>query len=215
MTSLKKTMLLLLLLVAAVGTYAAPENCDGLNKTVPAKDLHKIYGDWVLVWSVANHQEGWDLLPNVSSSHVELKLLPDNNTISFLERNMFLNNSCIKFDINMSMPTDPEEHTLNSSSAMVETDGVPTVYNENGQAQFFETCEDCLTMMYTGKAEGFLLVYKREGNHQDVEKMKEDHNNHKKLAECMGFPQEIIFTYDGAADFCQKKSSPEVVAEEA
>ncbi|KAM6973899.1 saxitoxin and tetrodotoxin-binding protein 1-like [Tautogolabrus adspersus] len=213
MSLLKQAMLLLLL--AAVGTYAAPEDCDGLNKTVPAKDLHKIYGDWVLVWSVTNHQEGLDLLPNISSSHVELKLLPDNNTVLFLERNKFLNESCNRYDINMTMPTDPEQDTLYASSATVENDGVATEYNEKGEAQFFETCQDCMAMLYRAKAEGFLLLYKREGNHQDVEKMKEDHSNHKKLADCMGFPQEIIFTYDGAADFCHKKSSPEVVADQS
>lgn len=38
-----KKAVLLLLLLAALGSNAAPElDCDGLNKTLPAKDLHKV-----------------------------------------------------------------------------------------------------------------------------------------------------------------------------
>lgn len=33
----------LLLMLAALGSNAAPDvDCDGLNKTLPAKDLHKV-----------------------------------------------------------------------------------------------------------------------------------------------------------------------------
>ena len=40
MSVVKRAMLLLLL--AAIGTNAAPEDCDGLNKTLPTADLHKV-----------------------------------------------------------------------------------------------------------------------------------------------------------------------------
>ncbi|XP_023252717.1 saxitoxin and tetrodotoxin-binding protein 1-like [Seriola lalandi dorsalis] len=154
----KQTVLLLLL--AAIGCNAAPaaDECEGLHKTLPAKDLHTIFGDWVLVWSVSDHQQGSDLLQNLSSSHVELRLLPDNTTIMFNERNVFIDGSCSNFIINMSMPSDPtsdEHHPLNTIAAS------------------------------------------------------------EKQAECLGFPHDKAFSYDGAADFCHKKSSPEAKQEES
>ncbi|XP_060889557.1 saxitoxin and tetrodotoxin-binding protein 1-like [Labrus mixtus] len=157
MTSLKKTMLLLLLLVAAVGTYAAPENCDGLNKTVPAKDLHKIMGDWILVWSVN--------VENISSSHVELRLHPDNTTISYIERNMFLDSSCTTYNSTVLIPSE----------------------------QFVMD----------------IVAARKEGHHQDIEKTKVAHGDFKKLATCLGLPQDDSFTYKEARDFCHKKFSPE------
>nr|XP_020484129.1 saxitoxin and tetrodotoxin-binding protein 1-like isoform X2 [Labrus bergylta] len=147
MTLLKKTMLLLL--VAAVGTYAALEDCDGLNKTVPAKDLHKIMGDWILVWSVSDSKT--INMENISSSHVELRLHPDNTTISYIERNMFLDSSCTTYNSTVLIPS--EQSVMD------------------------------------------IVAARKEGHHQDIEKTKEAHSDFKKLASCLGLPQDDTFTH--------------------
>ncbi|XP_070778314.1 saxitoxin and tetrodotoxin-binding protein 1-like [Enoplosus armatus] len=202
----------LLLLVAAISTNAVPgpEDCDGLNKTLPTKDLHKIFGDWVLVWSVSEDQKYLEQVRNLSSSHVALQLLPDNKTIEYNERNMFLEKSCTQYLINVSMPSDASDsdhHTLHTVAATVEKDGVVSLFNDSGKLDFYESCSDCLVMVYRGEVGRFLLIYRREGQHQDVEELKAAHSDHKKLAECLGFPHDEPFIYDGAADFCHKKSS--------
>lgn len=39
----------------------------------------------------------------------------------------------------------------------------------------------------------------REGQHRDVEQLKAAHGDHHELAECLGFPHDKPFSYDGAA----------------
>ncbi|XP_044035462.1 saxitoxin and tetrodotoxin-binding protein 1-like isoform X2 [Siniperca chuatsi] len=170
------------------------------------KDVHKILGDWVLVWSVSDTQLGFDRLGNLSSFHIELQLLPDNKTIVYTERNMFL---CSRYGFNISMPFDPSEyHTLHIISASEEN-------------FIYESCSDCLVVFYRGKVANtskvgrFLFIFWREGHHQDVEQLKAAHSDHKKLAECLGFPHDKPFSYDGATDFCHKKSSPAVQPEQS
>uniref|UniRef100_UPI0037E8914E saxitoxin and tetrodotoxin-binding protein 1-like n=1 Tax=Semicossyphus pulcher TaxID=241346 RepID=UPI0037E8914E len=68
-------------------------------------------------------------------------------------------------------------------------------------------------MSYRGEEEEFLFIYKREGHHLDIEKMKESHDDYKKLAVCLGLSLDREFIFKGAADFCQKKSSPEAGTE--
>ncbi|XP_044028260.1 uncharacterized protein LOC122864712 [Siniperca chuatsi] len=216
----RAVLLLLLLLLAVIGTDAAPGpgHCGVLNKTLPTKDFHKIFGDWVLVWSVSDYQLGSDVLGNLSSSHVKLQLLPDNKTIVYNERNMFLDKPCTQYFINMSMPSDPSDsdhHTLHTEAAMVEKDGVVQPYNDSGDVDFYESCSDCLVMVYREKEFQFLLIYRREGHHRDVELLKAAHSDHKKLAECLGFPHDRPFSYDGVADFCHKKSSPAAEPEQS
>ncbi|KAM6973900.1 saxitoxin and tetrodotoxin-binding protein 1-like [Tautogolabrus adspersus] len=203
MSLLKQAMLLLLL--AAVGTYAAPEDCDGLNKTVPAKDLHKIMGDWVLVWSVSDSKS--INVENISSSHVELRLRPDNNTISYIERNMFLDSSCTTYNSTVLIPS--EQSVMDVVAATMERDGVVSPFNDSAKLEFFETCPECLVMVYRGDAGQYLLIYRKEGHHQDIEKTKEAHSDFKKLATCLGLPHDDRFTYKDAQDFCHKKFSPE------
>lgn len=204
--------------MAAIGSNAAPvaDECEGLNKKLPAKDLHTIFGDWVLVWSVSDHQQGWDLLPNVSSSHVELRLLPDNKTITFTERNVYSGKSCCTFFINLTMPSDPsdtEHHPLHTTAITMEMDGVVQPHNESGVVDVYQSCSDCLTAIYKNIHGRYLLSYRREGLHSDVEQLKAAHSDHRKQAECLGFPHDKPFSYDGAADFCHKKSTPEVKQE--
>ncbi|XP_024864715.1 LOW QUALITY PROTEIN: saxitoxin and tetrodotoxin-binding protein 1-like [Kryptolebias marmoratus] len=63
-------------------------------------------------------------------------------------------------------------------------------------------------MDYKTSTHQFLLFYKKEGSHQDAEQHKTHHDDHKKLAECMGFPHNKPFVYNGKADFCHKLSAP-------
>ncbi|TDH03640.1 hypothetical protein EPR50_G00144040 [Perca flavescens] len=166
--SVVKRAVLLTLLLAAIGSSAAagPEDCHGVNVTLQTKDIHKIFGDWVLVWSITDHDQGNALLQNVTSSHVELRLRDDNKTVTCTVRNMHTHQACVTYTINMTMPTDPLDSTMISFPGW------------------------------------------KEGDHRDVEKLKADHSDHHKLAACLGFPANVNpFNYDGAADFCHKKSS--------
>ncbi|XP_035858438.1 saxitoxin and tetrodotoxin-binding protein 2-like [Sander lucioperca] len=95
MSVVKRAMLqtlLQMLLLAAIGSSAAagPEDCHGLNVTLQTKDMHKIFGDWVLVWSVTDHDKGNALALNVTSSHVEFRLHDDNKMVMFTERTKFM-----------------------------------------------------------------------------------------------------------------------------
>nr|XP_015832167.2 saxitoxin and tetrodotoxin-binding protein 1 [Nothobranchius furzeri] len=204
----------LLLLLAAISTNAAPthEHCSTVTKRMPTKHLHRIFGEWVLVWSVADHEDGHSLLANCSSSHVEFKLLPGNKTFECIERNVYKGSldSCTTYYENMTIPTDDaEHHTLKYDSIRVEKDGQVEPYNDTGDMDFYEGCHDCLAMTYKTSTIRFLLIYKREGAHRDVEHHKTHHNDLKKLAECLKFPHDRVYTYDGLADFCHKKSAPE------
>ncbi|XP_023254440.1 saxitoxin and tetrodotoxin-binding protein 1-like, partial [Seriola lalandi dorsalis] len=126
--------------------------------------------------------------------------------------------SCTNFIINMSMPSDPtsdEHHQLKVIAATVEKDGVVQPYNDSGVVDVYESCPDCLTAVYKSIHGRYLLSYRREGHHSDVEQLKAAHSDHRKQAECLGFPHDKAFSYDGAADFCHKKSSPEAKQEES
>ncbi|KAM6904209.1 saxitoxin and tetrodotoxin-binding protein 1-like [Lycodopsis pacificus] len=204
MNSVKRALLLLLL--AAIGTNAAPgpEDCHSLKK-LTTLDLHKVYGDWVMVWSVADHQEALDLLQNISSSHVEFRRHQDNTTVLFKERNLLMDKSCSHYFMNFTV-ADGGNYTMNITAATVENSDL----NESTQTDFYQSCPECLMMVYKYPAGRYMLNYRREGHHQDVEKMSSHHGELRKLAECLGFPHDKPFSYDGAADFCHKKSSPEV-----
>uniref|UniRef100_A0A8C6ME68 Uncharacterized protein n=1 Tax=Nothobranchius furzeri TaxID=105023 RepID=A0A8C6ME68_NOTFU len=186
---------LLLLLLAAISTNAAPthEHCSTVTKRMPTKHLHRIFGEWVLVWSEADHEDGHSLLANCSSSHVEFKLLPGNKTFECIERNVYNLDSCTTYYLNMTIPTDDaEHHTLKYDSIRVEKDGQVEPYNDTGDVDFYVGCHDFW-----------------EGAHRDVEHHKTHHDDLKKLAECLKFPHDRVYTYDGLADFCHKESAPE------
>ncbi|CAG5887637.1 saxitoxin and tetrodotoxin-binding protein 1-like [Menidia menidia] len=207
-----KTAVLLLLAVISSNAEPTAEECETLGKRLPSKDLQKIYGEWVLVWSVSDHDKGHDTLLNCSSSHVEFKLLDDKKTIEYIERNVYLGSldSCTTYSSNLTTPTDEttEHHTLKCDVVRVEKDGAVQEYNDTGAVDFYQSCEDCLLMVYKTSTHRFLLSYKREGSHRDVEQMKTAHEGLKKLAECLKFPHDKPFAYDGLADFCHKKSAP-------
>ncbi|KAF1382110.1 hypothetical protein PFLUV_G00161050 [Perca fluviatilis] len=201
MSAVKRAVLLTLLL-AAIGSSAAagPEDCQGVNVKLQTKDIHKIFGDWVLVWSVTAHNKGNVLLPKVTSSHVEFRLRDDNKTVIFTERNKFTHQACLTYIINMTMPTDPQDSTMTTFPGSMEQDGLLEVFNVTATLTFFETCPDCLSMVWKDSRGRFLLNYRKEGDHQDAEKLKADHSDHHKLAACLGFSTNAKpFNYDGAA----------------
>ncbi|XP_028453887.1 saxitoxin and tetrodotoxin-binding protein 1-like [Perca flavescens] len=115
----------------------------------------------------------------------------------------FRHQVCFTYIINMTMPTDPLDSTMTTFPGSLEKDGLLEVYNDTATVTFFETCPDCLTMLYKDINGRYMLRYRKEGDHRDVEKLKEDHSDHHKLAACLGFPTNPKpFNYDGAADFC-------------
>ncbi|KAM8767692.1 saxitoxin and tetrodotoxin-binding protein 2-like [Acanthopagrus schlegelii] len=211
MSVVKRAVLLLLL--AAVSVSAVPEDCDTL-KTVSREHLSQVFGDWVLVWSISNNENKTSLLTNLNSSFVELQLTSDNSTLLFKERNQFKDMSCTKYVINLTIPSEASEKCqLTSTGGTFEKDGVESVYETTATVEFYETCKDCMTMFYNGTEGHFLLHYRREGQHQDAEQWASAHDDHKKLAECLNFPHDNPFIYDGAADPCPKTAEVPVVAE--
>uniref|UniRef100_A0A672YRG7 Apolipoprotein M n=1 Tax=Sphaeramia orbicularis TaxID=375764 RepID=A0A672YRG7_9TELE len=182
----------------------------------PNTDKCKVYGDWVLVWAVSDNPKGHELLPNVSSSHVEMKLRPDNKTIEYNERNVYLGNICASYFLNLTIPDDDHEYySPIHAGAIEEKDGVRKMLNDSAKVHFLESCDDCMTMIYDSETYGrYLLIYRRDGHHRDVEQMKAHQASHEKLAKCLHFPLEHVFIYDGVADFCHKKSAPEEKTEE-
>uniref|UniRef100_A0A3P9KQB5 Uncharacterized protein n=1 Tax=Oryzias latipes TaxID=8090 RepID=A0A3P9KQB5_ORYLA len=183
-----------LLLLAVIGSHAAPNasECDGLTKRLPTKDLNKIFRNWVLVWGVSDHETVETLMPNVSSSHVEFKPLPDNKTFSYIERTIFHHNlsSCTTYFIKMTSCVLCPLLFLCVCVSGVEEDGKPVEYNDTGAVDFYESCSDCLLLVYKGSRFRFVLSYTA-------------HDDHKKVAECLGFPKKKPYVYDRVAGECQ------------
>nr|BAR88513.1 tribytltin binding protein type 2b_2 [Takifugu rubripes] len=210
----------LLLMLAVLGIRAAPspEECHKLTKAVTKADVQSVSGDWVLVWSVANTTERW-ICENLTSSY-NLNLsscsgkIPNSlvNKLVFFSMN-FRGNSCISFYSNLSASTEKQQQ-FSLNNLKMEEKGVVRPFNDNGTVKFFETCVDCLSMEYSGDIGRFLLIYRRDGVHQNVEVLKAAQDDNQKLAECLGFSIGEPFIYDGVSDFCHKKSSPEVKPEQ-
>ncbi|KAM9385896.1 saxitoxin and tetrodotoxin-binding protein 2-like [Pholidichthys leucotaenia] len=139
-----------------------PDECAGLKKRLLTKDLHKIFGDWVLVWSVANDHSVWD---DISTSHVELRLHSDNKTIQYHERNRFDNSSCLIYFMKTTVPahSDAEHHTLHVSDISMELDGKKIQSNETGEVDILESFDDCLTVLYKESMGINFLLHYREG----------------------------------------------------
>ncbi|XP_008296081.1 saxitoxin and tetrodotoxin-binding protein 1-like [Stegastes partitus] len=217
--SVMKQVLMVLLLVA-VGSSAdveveptkAPDHCDGLKNKVPLKDLHKYNGEWVLFWSVSDHDNGHNMLSVLRSSHVEMS--SDNITFVMTERNLYTSGPNRRdFFINETLPSDPVQFHIHADTVRLEVDGKHEDYNDTADLAFYEGCPDCMLMTYKVEEGFYLLVYIKDGKHQDAEKLKTVHDDHKKQAECLGFPHSKPYSYDGVTDFAHKKSSPDVATE--
>ncbi|KAJ4921827.1 hypothetical protein JOQ06_024653, partial [Pogonophryne albipinna] len=178
---------------------ADSDHCQVL-KMLSRDDLQQILGDWFLVWSVSDHQQGHDVLRNLSSSRVEMRLEEDNQTLMFIERNR-LSDKCINYYINMSMELlhNPKQ-TMHPIEGKMEVDGVLGPYNDTAIVNFYETCPNCMMIVFNTTSMGkFLLNYRKEGHHQDVDHMKADHDTHRKMAECLGFDHDQPYIYNGVA----------------
>ncbi|XP_038158080.1 saxitoxin and tetrodotoxin-binding protein 1-like [Cyprinodon tularosa] len=211
--SLAKLSLLLLLAVIDSTAASSAEECQTLAKKLDSKNLDKIYGEWVLVWSVSD-DVGHDLLKNVTNSQLVLKLLND-STIEYIEKNT-LTNGCYTFNAIMTIPSDDAENsTMTHHSTRYEKDGVVQELNETAHSVFYESCSDCLLMTYKSPTYNFLLSYRKKGSHQDLEQHKAAHDDHKKLAECLGLPHDKPYIYDGVSDSCQNKAAPAANLEQA
>uniref|UniRef100_A0AAZ1XZF2 Uncharacterized protein n=1 Tax=Oreochromis aureus TaxID=47969 RepID=A0AAZ1XZF2_OREAU len=84
---------------------------------------------------------------------------------------------------------------------VMEFDGLVSPYNDQGRADVYQGCADCLTVVYSGVFQGIpgrlLLIYRKEGKHTDTDELKTDESIHRKLAECLKFNVETTFIYDG------------------
>uniref|UniRef100_A0A3Q3XAK9 Uncharacterized protein n=1 Tax=Mola mola TaxID=94237 RepID=A0A3Q3XAK9_MOLML len=197
--TVKRAALLLLLLaaVAALGSEAAPgPDCDGLNKTLPAARLHDILGDWVLVWSVSDEPGSVELLTNLTSSHVELRLLEDNHTQCVVVVIVVVVIVAVVIVVMVDLIVDVPAVCLPSA---LQKNGSVDHISVLADVVFFESCPDCLHMDYRGSVGHYLVIYRREGRHRDVEQLQASHNDHGKLATCLGLPHHTPFVYDGAA----------------
>lgn len=205
MQVLFRAALLLLLLSAS-----AAEDCEMPEKMQP-QQLNKITeSPWVQVEAFAYYPEGKELLRLTSSSLLEVTMRSDNKTFLLVERNV-VDGKCLIYRLNMTVP-DPEKsnHTMEVlEPGTEEYNGVVTVYYDQGRADFYQSCPDCLLIIYNAKFEGtlgrMLLFYRREGKHQDADDLKAAAVVHKKMAECLKFDVSTWFTYDGAAEFCVDK----------
>uniref|UniRef100_A0A665U299 Apolipoprotein M n=1 Tax=Echeneis naucrates TaxID=173247 RepID=A0A665U299_ECHNA len=196
-----KQAVLLLLLAAAVSsqTVPAPQDCENAKKMLPSKDLHTLLGDWVLVWAISDKLQDWDLLVNISSTHIQFQL-HDNKTLTLIERNNYID-GCATLMVNFTMPSEPsDEHIpLHSTAITEEKDGVVRPYNDPWVMDVYESCSDCLTVVYKESEAQFLMNYRREGHHSDVEQLTATHAHYRKQAECLGFTHEKTFIYDGVS----------------
>uniref|UniRef100_A0AAX7VUQ5 Uncharacterized protein n=1 Tax=Astatotilapia calliptera TaxID=8154 RepID=A0AAX7VUQ5_ASTCA len=86
---------------------------------------------------------------------------------------------------------------------VMEFGGLVSPYNDQGRADVYQGCADCLTVVYSGVFQGIpgrlLLIYRKEGKHTDTDELKAGESIHRKLAECLKFNVETTFIYDGKA----------------
>ncbi|XP_051811508.1 saxitoxin and tetrodotoxin-binding protein 1-like [Acanthochromis polyacanthus] len=205
MQVLFRAVLLLLLLSAG-----AADECDMPEKVQPQQMDKIVESHWVLVEAFSDYPQGIDLVRYANSSVVEVETRSDNKTFLLVERNV-VGGKCLIFRLNMTIP-DPEKsnHTLELvEPGTKEYDGVVSVYDDQGRADFYQSCPDCLLGIYSGIFEGkigrMLLFYRKEGKHQDADDLKAAAVVHKKMAECLKFDVSTWFTYDGVAEFCVDK----------
>ncbi|KAJ4921828.1 hypothetical protein JOQ06_024654 [Pogonophryne albipinna] len=180
---------------------ADSDHCQVL-KMLARDDLQQILGDWVLVRYVSEYQRGHDIMKNLSISRAEMRLQEDNQTLMFIERNRFSDNTFNNYYINMSMEllNNPNQ-TMHPTKAKTEVDGVFVPSNETGIVNFYETCPNCMMMGFKELLGNYLLNYRKEGHHQDVDHMKADHDTHRKMAECLGIDDDQPYIYDGVAEW--------------
>ncbi|XP_041665866.1 saxitoxin and tetrodotoxin-binding protein 1-like [Cheilinus undulatus] len=204
---------LVLLALLALSSNAAPghEACN-LMKKVTEEDMRMLMEyRWVLVEGFADYEDGVNQMSIASSSVTEISLSSD-NTFLFVEKNI-VNGTCLTYYTNMSSP-DPEtsNHTLHMlGPAVQDLDGEKTSYDDHTKIDIYQSCNqtvqtNCLTIIYNMVFDGtqgrMLLFYRKEGEHQNIEKLRAAQSSHRKTAECLNFIVTKNFKYDGEAEFC-------------
>uniref|UniRef100_A0A8C6TXA1 Uncharacterized protein n=1 Tax=Neogobius melanostomus TaxID=47308 RepID=A0A8C6TXA1_9GOBI len=181
--------------------------------TLDSDELHQVDGDWVLVWMVYDKiKTQHDPWVNLTSSHMEMRVQPDNHTVVLHERNI-VGGKCTFYKGNLVLPQNSERiHRLHLEGGMQNLDGEWKPYNDTVNVGFFPSSENTMEMYYKSETHGpFLLMYRRYGHHTDVKDLEKDHEEHKAKAKYFGLSGENFdeWHYDGAADFCHLKSAPE------
>ncbi|XP_056438655.1 uncharacterized protein LOC130375639 [Gadus chalcogrammus] len=210
---------LLLGLLAAAAAAAAPPapSCDDVITPLRRDQADKVLGSWVLVGSVTDEKIG--LLPQLSSSFMELSLSEDNSSFTYSERNGFVNGSCLWLHI-VGNITDNANLTVRLHTMVREQDGVEITTREVfGQITLFQSCPSCpedrLTSHYSGMSDPadsnstnvqFIMNYRRAGQHQDLEALKEVPLSTRQQAACLNMT-EITgeYIYDGVTEPCPRK----------
>ncbi|XP_028283688.1 saxitoxin and tetrodotoxin-binding protein 2-like [Parambassis ranga] len=212
MQLLMRVLLLLQLLLSC-----SAEDCDLPDRVQPPQLQKLLQVRWVLVEAFSDYPAGVEIVKNINSSVVELKLRDDNQTIEFVEKNV-VGGKCITYRINMTAPDrQASNHTLQlANPGVLELDGVESPYDDQGRAEAYQGCPDCLLVVYSGVFEGtagrMLLIYRAEGKHLNAEELKAAESNHLKMAECLKFDVSAHFVYDGKAEFCLEKKKEETDA---
>ncbi|XP_076020524.1 saxitoxin and tetrodotoxin-binding protein 1-like [Genypterus blacodes] len=201
-----------LLLLAAL-SCCAHGACEAQNNTLPTSDLDKVFGAWVLVWAASDHVPSPEILTNLSSSHVELKLNDDNQTISYIEKNLFSGDVCKMYKANTTVTSDPQDSrlTIGVVSAVEEVSGVQSVYNDSAEVFFYQSCSECLMMMYKSQmGPRYMMNYRRMGKHSYLSELKVSEDEGVQLAQCLDFKVVSTFRFTGAAGFCHETNPAEV-----
>ncbi|XP_059900006.1 uncharacterized protein LOC132451443 [Gadus macrocephalus] len=216
MAAVFAVLLLGLLAPAAAAAPPAP-SCDDVITPLRRDQADKALGSWVLVGSVTDEKIG--LLPQLSSSLMELSLSEDNSSFTYIERNGFVNGSCLWLHI-VGNITDNANLTVRLHTMVREQDGVEITTREVfGQITLFQSCPSCpedrLTSHYSGMYDPadsnstnvqFIMNYRRAGQHQDLEALKEVPLSTRQQAACLNMT-EITgeYSYDGVTEPCPRK----------
>ncbi|XP_026012212.1 saxitoxin and tetrodotoxin-binding protein 2-like isoform X1 [Astatotilapia calliptera] len=205
---------LLALILQSCSAEAAAKECD-LPPKLRQEVLHKVFESrWVLVEAFSDYPAGLRLVKHANSSLMEMKEAFNNETFLFIERNI-VSGKCLVFQVNMSIP-DPEtsNHSMVlDSPGVMEFGGLVSPYNDQGRADVYQGCADCLTVVYSGVFQGIpgrlLLIYRKEGKHTDTDELKAGESIHRKLAECLKFNVETTFIYDGKIFVLKRRKKSE------
>uniref|UniRef100_A0A3P9KP81 Lipocalin/cytosolic fatty-acid binding domain-containing protein n=1 Tax=Oryzias latipes TaxID=8090 RepID=A0A3P9KP81_ORYLA len=197
----------LLLVLLGCCPASAEDDCD-LPLKVERHDLHQLSDvRWVLVEAFTDYPAGQNILRSAGSSTVEMKHNGDNRTFLITEA-IRANGTCIFFRFNMSIPDpDTSNHSLHLVSAGVkEVDGEVSPYDDQGRAHMYQFIPGSLVTLYNlvfqGRPARTLLMYRREGEHQDIDELNAASSEHRRIAECLKFNVPADFLYDGKTETC-------------
>ncbi|XP_069544473.1 saxitoxin and tetrodotoxin-binding protein 2-like [Brachyistius frenatus] len=198
----------LVLVLVLLGCSAAADECDLPSKPALGELQTVLASRWVLVDAFSDYPDGKQLLRLTNSSLVQMMQTKDNETFLFSERNV-VGGKCLNFKVNMTY-AETSNYTLRLVGVGVkEYDGVESPYDDQGRVDVYQSCPDCLLIIYSGVFEGtpgrMMLIYRKEGKHLDADELKAAEDGHRKWAECLKFDVSVRFRYDGKAEFCVEK----------